>query len=210
VNITFDAAKPTFTHMALVALEEANKLKFVVTQNVDSLHLKSGLPVDRHVELHGSMLVEQCSTCGHRNIRDKAVPTVGQKPTGAVCEKRKRGGRPCRGKMFDTVLDWEANLPAAELALAEHQSKLSDLSICLGTTLQIVPAGNLPLLTKKNGRNGRLVIVNLQPTKHDKKSGSANTRQSGRRYASIALQSRSSMPAVYRIPRGSSISSWSS
>lgn len=42
--------------------------------------------------------------------------------------------------------------------------RVADLSICLGSTLQIVPAGNLPLKAKKNG--GKVVIVNLQPTKH--------------------------------------------
>jgi len=43
-------------------------------------------------------------------------------------------------------------------------SSLADLSIALGTTMQIVPSGNLPLQAKKRG--GKLVICNLQPTKH--------------------------------------------
>ena len=44
---------------------------------------------------------------------------------------------------------------------------MADLSLCLGTTLQIVPAGNLPLQALKHpDGNGKLVICNLQPTKH--------------------------------------------
>lgn len=41
----------------------------------------------------------------------------------------------------------------------------ADLSLCLGTTLQIVPAGKLPLLAKKNS-GGKLVLCNLQPTRY--------------------------------------------
>ena len=55
------------------------------------------------------------------------------------------------------------------------------MSICLGTSLQIVPSGNIPLLTKKN--QGQVVIVNLQPTKHDKK---ANLRISA--YVDIVMK----------------------
>lgn len=40
----------------------------------------------------------------------------------------------------------------------------ADVSVCLGTSLQINPSGNLPAQTVKYG--GKLVIVNLQKTKH--------------------------------------------
>jgi mono-ADP-ribosyltransferase sirtuin 6 len=42
----------------------------------------------------------------------------------------------------------------------------ADLCLCLGTSLQIMPCGNMPMLTKKNA--GRIVVVNLQTTRLDK------------------------------------------
>lgn len=166
VNVTFDEAVPTFTHLALVTLEKNNILKYLVTQNVDGLHLRSGFPRDRMSELHGNMFVERCASCATEQVHMAAINSIGQKATGRFCEQVLKNDRSCRGKLRDTVLDWEASLPEDELSRAEKQSSISDLSICLGSTLQIVPAGTLPLLTKKNG--GRVVIINLQQTKQDK------------------------------------------
>ena len=67
------------------------------------------------------------------------------------------------------MLDWEDELPDCDLSLSDSHSMLADLSIVMGSTLQIIPAGNMPTYTKKY-QDGRLVICNLQPTKQDKKA----------------------------------------
>lgn len=43
----------------------------------------------------------------------------------------------CRGKLADFVLDWEDELPDSDLDLSDAHSCLADLSIVLGSTLQV-------------------------------------------------------------------------
>ncbi|KAG0468251.1 hypothetical protein HPP92_017579 [Vanilla planifolia] len=59
-------------------------------------------------------------------------------------------------------------LPKKEMSLAERHCRMADVVLCLGTSLQITPACNLPLKSLSGG--GRIVIVNLQPTPKDKKA----------------------------------------
>ncbi|OWR49724.1 NAD-dependent deacetylase sirtuin-6 isoform 1 [Danaus plexippus plexippus] len=168
INISFTDAKPTKTHMILKNLVECNKVQYIISQNIDGLHLKSGLPRKYLSELHGNMFIDECNLCKKQFVRSSPVETVGKKCSGVPCASAHAGGRPCRGRLYDGVLDWEHSLPENDLLMAEWHSSVADLSICLGTTLQIVPSGNLPLDTVKYG--GKLVICNLQPTKHDNKA----------------------------------------
>jgi mono-ADP-ribosyltransferase sirtuin 6 len=61
---------------AIAALVSHGKVKFVVSQNIDNLHLRSGIPRNILAELHGDCFVERCPRCKHEYIRDFEVETV--------------------------------------------------------------------------------------------------------------------------------------
>ncbi len=44
INVSWDDARPTRTHMALARLVQAGRVQMVITQNIDGLHLRSGIP----------------------------------------------------------------------------------------------------------------------------------------------------------------------
>jgi NAD+-dependent protein deacetylase sirtuin 6 len=123
INVSFDDAEPTFTHMAIIALANSNYVHYVVSQNIDGLHLKSGLERSKISELHGNMFIGQCSMCSRQYIRQKAMITVGQKESDVSCPALKGGKISCRGKLRDTILDWEHELPVKDLSLADIHSK---------------------------------------------------------------------------------------
>ncbi|KAK8490523.1 hypothetical protein V6N13_031695 [Hibiscus sabdariffa] len=162
-SLPFHRAMPSMTHMALVGLEKAGILKFVISQNVDGLHLRSGIPREKLSELHGNSFMETCPSCGAEYLRDFEVETIGLKETSRRCSDEK-----CGAKLRDTVLDWEDALPPKEMNLAEKHCRMGDVVLCLGTSLQITPACNLPLKSLSGG--GKIVIVNLQKTPKDKKA----------------------------------------
>ena len=62
--------------------------------------------------------------CLRQFVRYQAAQTVAQKTQGINCPGKRKNGRKCRGKLHDTILDWEDGLPDDDLELAEIHSRL--------------------------------------------------------------------------------------
>jgi NAD-dependent deacetylase len=57
-------AKPNAAHRAVVELAKRAPEALVVTQNVDDLHERAGLPLELLVHIHGRILETRCENCG--------------------------------------------------------------------------------------------------------------------------------------------------
>lgn len=148
-------AMPNPAHVALAQLEQAGRLKAVITQNIDGLHQRAG---SREVlELHGHVRSGTCIDCFRRWPAEEIFPSVeqGQVPRCAVC-----GGviKP------DSILFGE-QLPYDVLTAAMEHARRADLVLVVGSSLMVMPAAKWPALVQANG--GRVVIVNQQPTYAD-------------------------------------------
>lgn len=164
-------AFPTITHMSLVALQNSGHLKYLISQNCDGLHKRSGIKPDHISELHGNGNIELCESCGQEYFRDyQAYRKYRGRDhyTGRHCVKPKASGPQgvCNGRLLESTIDFGQNLPERPLELADQHSRKADLHIVLGSSLTVQPACLMPRITAQGG--GRLVIINLQKTDLDR------------------------------------------
>jgi NAD-dependent deacetylase len=145
-------AQPNPAHTALAQLERAGRLQAIVTQNIDGLHQRAGS--QRVYELHGHLRSATCIVCGRQIPIDPLLRAI---------RRRQRVHRCSCGGMFkpDVVLFDEA-LPHGLFWLARDAVAACDLLIVAGTSLEVAPVCDLPLLALRN--NARLLIINLSPT----------------------------------------------
>lgn len=162
----FENTKPTKAHMACKALYDAKVLTKIVTQNVDGLHQRAGIPEDAIAELHGSVYKERCSSCERIYMRDFDVTST--KPSHG--KNRHRTGRTCEvdgcdGYLKDTIVQFGESLDEETLEKAREWSREAKMSVVVGSSLRVPPASTLPRMAKKH-----CVVVNLQWTSQDAKA----------------------------------------
>ena len=151
-------AEPNLAHYAIAELHQLGKLDCVITQNVDNLHQKAGVPEDKVFELHGNMRWVVCLSCHRRFPLPEVLQRIQEGAEVPDCPD-------CHGILKpDAVMFGEA-LPQETLMEATRRSQNCDLFIVIGSTLVVTPAAYMPTYARKAG--AKLAIVNFSPTPLD-------------------------------------------
>ena len=153
----FRSARPNSIHEAIVQLERAGKLAFVVTQNIDGLHSRAGTSADKLVELHGTNSFVECQTCGKLFDPEPHFESFRKNRRPPLCE--------CGGFLKPATISFGQNLRSEDLERAQAAALQADLAVALGSTLSVYPAANIPLLAATHG--APYVIINRGPTDQD-------------------------------------------
>lgn len=145
-------AKPNAAHRKLAELEQAGKVRAVITQNIDGLHQAAG---SRCVlELHGSIHRNYCMKC-HKAYGPEEILYSQDVPR---CS--------CGGMIKPDVVLYEEGLDMDTLQSSADFIRKADILIIGGTSLAVYPAAGLVDYYRGN----KLVLINKSATPMDGKA----------------------------------------
>ncbi len=147
----FGKAKPNKAHEVLAMMEQRGVLKNIITQNIDNLHQEAG---SREVyEFHGNSRELVCTQCGKRftmeNINFEKLPVT--------CDV-------CGGLVKPDFIFFGEGIPpeAYEKSLAAAHN--ADVFLVIGTTGEIMPASQIPIMAKNKG--AKIIEINVEPSNY--------------------------------------------
>jgi NAD-dependent deacetylase len=146
-------ALPNPAHFALAALEKAEKLHCILTQNVDVLHRRAGSRCV--VEIHGTLDTMTCVECFHQVDAAPFLHPYLEEDILPRCPH-------CGGILKPDVILFGEQLPQKAWMQAEEESRRCDFMLVAGSSLEVLPAARLPMNALDRGAH--LVIINQTPT----------------------------------------------
>ncbi len=179
----FSSFKPNITHKFLATLEHRDRLHWLVTQNVDSLHHKSGSR--RLTELHGTVASVICLSCHFMMPRDElqekifrenphwgAIRPEGLAPDADVfvdesavhtfktphCDR-------CGGILKPDVVFFGDSVPKRRVEEISQRLEESDACMVVGSTLETYSSFRHIRHCSEVGKP--LLILNIGPTRAD-------------------------------------------
>lgn len=146
-------ARPNAAHLALAALEKAQIIRTIITQNIDMLHQKAGS--QNVIEMHGTLATLTCTECFRKTESGECLPDYlasGRVPTCARCG----------GTLKPDVILFGEQLPEKAWQRAQAACRACDLMLVAGSSLEVLPVARLPMLALERGAH--VIIINQAPT----------------------------------------------
>ncbi len=151
-------AQPNAGHLALAALERRGKLRALITQNIDGLHLRAGNSPQRVIEVHGNLHQAVCLACGWKGPMQAVLGRVRAGEEDPRCKT-------CGGILKSDTISFGQALVPEVIDRAMQAAHEADLLLAVGTSLQVFPVANAVPIAQAAG--ARIVIMNAQPTLFD-------------------------------------------
>jgi NAD-dependent deacetylase len=141
-------AKPNPGHIAIKNMESMFPNFFLITQNVDGLHGRTG--IKNMIEIHGNLWRVRCtSEWKTRMLMDVPLKTIPPR-----CD--------CGAILRPDVVWFGESIPTAWLEKSFQVMELCDTLIVAGTSGIVYPVASFPQTVKSNG--GFVIEVNIEPT----------------------------------------------
>lgn len=152
-HLLYPEAKPNAAHRKLFELEQADRLRGIVTQNVDGLHKKAGNI--RVYEIHGNVHENYCMDCNASYPMETILRTEGI----PRCKD-------CGGVIRPNVTLYGEPLEKYVCIGALREITNADTLIVAGTSLSVEPAASF--ISHFRGKN--LVVLNRDPIPAEEKA----------------------------------------
>ncbi|XP_033210840.1 NAD-dependent protein deacylase Sirt4-like [Belonocnema kinseyi] len=188
----FSSFEPNVTHKLLKKLEDIGRVSCIVTQNVESLHVKAGS--QNIIELHGTAFRVMCLNCDQKisrysfqEILDELNPSITSfdetiRPDGdvelsqeQVEEFKVPSCSNCGGVLKPDIVFFGENVARAVVELIKQEVETADFLLILGTSLTTFSGYRIVLQALEAKKP--IAIVNIGKTRGDE-------------YANIKVQGR--------------------
>ncbi|HMG34579.1 MAG TPA: Sir2 family NAD-dependent protein deacetylase [Blastocatellia bacterium] len=154
----FRAVQPNRGHRAIASLVSQDKVNCVITQNIDGLHQRAGVPAEKVIELHGNGTYCICLDCRKRYELELVLNIFRNGEELPMCDD-------CGGILKTGTISFGQPMPADAMVRAQNESERADLFLAIGSSLVVYPAAAFPARAKLFG--AKLVIINRDATELD-------------------------------------------
>jgi NAD-dependent deacetylase len=149
-------AQPNAAHEAIARLAHHADEFLLVTQNVDDLHARAGLPGEKMVQIHGDIFVTRCSRCESKRFEHEYEQEQEHESVRNCVQ--------CEALMRPGVVWFGEQLPWGELQRVENylEGGACDVVIVAGTTATFGYIIDWALRASRDG--AELIEVNPEET----------------------------------------------